>query len=301
MGTTMDNPLCEWVRGRLPLWAGVGDVAIEPDGEGDDLGVEERRSIERHLGSCASCREHRAGLAQALGALAVAAGALPVAPAGAPSLWPSLERRIAAHDSRTRSRNSRVPIGTGEQGTICADLDDERPLQRAWMQDSLGEMVKAAGLGARQGRSEWRSRDGYGRVKSGGSGGVRTGLRWMVWSGLAASVLALLVAIPAVRRQQADAESTFVANAEPVEGLLKPPSPPVLPAAESPPAPVEVIDRGIPPGELAQADPPRAPEPPPPAADHGAGNRSSGATQFRYDLDHGTPMPPDGRDAKPVY
>ena len=101
MGTTMDNSSCEWVRGRLPLCMGAGDGPDDPGDDGGDLGVEDRRTIERHLAACPGCREHRSELAGALGALAVAAGALPVVP-DAPSLWPALERRIAAHQASRR-------------------------------------------------------------------------------------------------------------------------------------------------------------------------------------------------------
>ena len=61
MGTTMDNPACEWIRGRLPLWMGAGDDLHDPDDDGGDLGIEDRRTIDRHLAACPGCREHRSG------------------------------------------------------------------------------------------------------------------------------------------------------------------------------------------------------------------------------------------------
>src|SRR5206468_8655959 len=103
MGTTMANPACEWVRARLPLWVGDGDGPTEPGDEGGDLSIEDRRSIDRHLDACPTCREHRIALEQALGALARAAAMLSVPP-DTPSLWPTLEPRIEAHDARSDAR-----------------------------------------------------------------------------------------------------------------------------------------------------------------------------------------------------
>ncbi len=93
---------------------GAGDDPDHPNAEGGDLSVQDRRSIERHLVACSSCREHRSGLTPRLEALGVAAAALPAVP-DAPSLWPELERRIAAYRSRDRSRKlkSRAAIGRG--------------------------------------------------------------------------------------------------------------------------------------------------------------------------------------------
>ena len=144
MGTTMDNPTCEWIRGRLPLGLGSGEGLDRPGGEGDDLGSDEHRAIGRHLAGCPGCRRHRSELADALGALAVAAGTVPVRP-DTPSLWPALQRRIAALPT------GGVPV---EDGADPADgpappwtsLDDDRPLRSAWMQDTLSEVAESAGL-----------------------------------------------------------------------------------------------------------------------------------------------------------
>src|SRR5262245_66313338 len=126
-GTTMDKPGCEWVRGRLPLWIGDGG---DSDDDGGDLSAEDRRAIEGHLRGCAGCRAHQAGLAGALEALAVTAGTAPAVP-DAPSLWSSLERRIAAHHPGDDPRPSRAwdPVAAG--GPVWTALDDERPLRSA--------------------------------------------------------------------------------------------------------------------------------------------------------------------------
>ena len=44
MGTTMRNPSCDWTRARLPLWGGDHDHPTVRNGDGDDLGPEDRRS-----------------------------------------------------------------------------------------------------------------------------------------------------------------------------------------------------------------------------------------------------------------
>jgi hypothetical protein len=300
MGTTMDNPTCEWVRGRLPLCMGAGDDPDDPSDEGGDLGVEDRRSIERHLGTCPVCREHRSGLSRAQEALGVAAAALPAVP-DAPSLWPALERRIATHHARDGSRKSksrgRGRDGASERERTCAVLDGDRPLRSAWMQDTLREGFEAAGLGALSDRA------GAARRRSAPSARVLQAPRVIVWAGLAASVLAVLVVVPAAWRRQAVAEARILADAAPVEGLILPsaaPEPEARQVAESAPE----DDRIAAAGQLAQAEairPPAEPTPTPAAAaDATAGTKSAAPTRFGYDLDPVTPMP-DGRDAKPVY
>ena len=88
----MSKHECERMRARLPLWVEKGDRAglADADSNSSDLTKRERREVEQHLLECASCREYRVALEQALGVLSVAASHLPVPP-GAPSLWPLLE------------------------------------------------------------------------------------------------------------------------------------------------------------------------------------------------------------------
>jgi hypothetical protein len=285
MGTMMDKSSCQWIRGRLPLWIGLSDGASEPGGE-DDLGAGDRRSIEAHLGACPACREYRSGLARALEALDLAAVSPPVVP-GASSLWPALERRIAAQHSREGSPTARVPEPLAERARLWAALDDDRPLRSAWMQDTLREMVEAAGFGARPDRS--------------GRTGRTAGERWrIVGASLAASVLALLVVMPVAWRLRAAAEARIRDNAAPVELLVRPTNSPEAgqpDLAESGPA----HDRDIPAGELAQAEPIKPPADPPSPAEAASGAKSGTPARYGYDLEIGTPMPQDGRDAKPVY
>lgn len=294
MGMTMDKSSCEWVRGRLPLWMGLGDDASDPGGDGDDLDADDRRSIEAHLGSCPACREHRAALARAFEALDLAAVALPAVP-DAPSLWPALERRIAAHHSREGSGTARPREPVAERPRVWAALDDDRPLRSAWMHDTLREVVEAAGLGARPGRS---GRAGRGRS---GAWPRAAGARWrVVGPSLAASILALLVVLPVAWRLRAAAEAKVGNNAMPLALLAGPVDPaevvgPDLPEIDA------ADDREIPAGQLAQADPIKPPADPTPTADVAAGAKPATPARFGYDLENGTPMPPDGRDAKPVY
>ena len=302
MGTTMGNPECEWVRVRLPLWVGVSDDPIEQNGEGGDLSPDDRRSIDRHLGSCLHCAQHRASLEQALGALGLAAGLLAATPAPeAPSLWPALERRTAAHKVRNRPRWLRAVHGVTERGLrVWTAFDNERPLQIAWMRDSLGEALKGAARGeltarGREDRRLWVQRP-----------------VWTVGAGVAAALLALVIVLPAAYRRAGSSQSIINANAQPLPGASIPP-PPV--EAKIPAVGNSADDPGIPPSELAQAEPIAAPEAPAPEAASASKPATATVTatapatpapapspsRWNYDLEHGTPMPPHAREAKPVY
>jgi hypothetical protein len=301
MSTTMANPTCEWVRARLPLWVGDGDDLTEPGDEGGDLSAGDRCSIDRHLGACPSCREHQVALEHALGALASAA-AVPPVPPETPALWPALEQRIEAHDARTEARWSPAVRGVVEGGLRAwVDLDDNRPLRSAWRRDSLREALELAGwCGGWVCRGAWLG-DHPSEPVAGREGSVRESHRrpgWVVGLSAAAAILAVLIGIPAAHRQAADAESTILANAAPREGWVIPPvqSEPELPVTANPSS-----DRDLPARQLAQAEPISVPEPPAAGSDGTSGSKATAPTRFGYDLEHGIPMPPDGREAKPVY
>jgi hypothetical protein len=295
MGTTMGNPECEWVRVRLPLWVGVSDDPTEPSGEGGDLSPDDRRSIERHLGSCAACGQYRAGLEQALETLGLAADALAAAPE-APSLWPALERRIAAHQARNRPRWLRTMHGVSERGLRAwTAFDSERPLRFAWMRDSLGAALKGAGLG-----------EATARGLSGQRRWVRRPARVM-GTGVAAAFLALVIGLPVAHRYQESAQSIISANAQPLPGAVVPPLPV---EAKTPAIADSANDPSNPSSELAQADPISVPEAPAteavPASKAApvtatANPAPAAPSRWNYDLEHGTPMPSYARDAKPVY
>ena len=289
MGTKMGNPTCDWVRAHLPLWVDVRDDLTERNDEGADLRLEDQQSIGGHLRICPSCRDYRASLERSSQALASVAAGLFVEP-DTPSLWPSLEQRIAAHDaglSRPWLRTPR-PVSDKRQATLSS-LDGDRPLQSAWLRDSLGEILAGSGLSRRE-SPVFHDTDANPAAQFGWSPA------WLTGSGIAAAILALLFGLPALRRQFADAETIIQANTEPIAI-----SAPVATEAEDP-APEELVDdREIPSRELAQADP--VPAPPPSAPGHEATPTAKNTTPARwnFDLEHGTPMPPDARDAKPVY
>jgi hypothetical protein len=72
---------CRWVRHRLPLLIG------------GELGIDERRKVERHLIGCLDCKGHREASNDALSALRSFAEVAP-ARVDPPSLWPALSDQI---------------------------------------------------------------------------------------------------------------------------------------------------------------------------------------------------------------
>jgi hypothetical protein len=294
MGTTMNHPACEWVRGRLPLWRGPLESAGDPDGDGDggDLDAAERRAIERHLAACTACRAHRSGLSRAFEALGAAAAAVPAGPEG-PSLWPSLERRIAAHVMAGASRPREQDAAGRLEG--CAALDAERPLRTAWMQDTLKE--------------------GFADSILGGLGEPGSSATRVLGASLAASILLLVVMAPALWRRQSAGEARIQHDSHPAAGLVQAPlarpSQAAVPPAHVAASPQRIRRhrhrRDLPAGQLAQADLNRLPAVPAPApaaaaAAAGASEPKSGTiTRIGYDLEPVTPMPPDGRDSEAVY
>ena len=275
----MGNRECEWVTARLPLWVDHGDRngPAEIDGDHGDLTARERRQIERHLVDCVLCRNHQIGLERALGALAVAASHLPVQPEG-PSLWPLLERRIANRDAGTGGRWPQVMgVHAGQSIQHLGNLDSARPLSQAWTRDTLRELL----AGRNQQKPESK------RL-------AKLVLRISV----AAAVLVTLTGVAGARRQWKNAQSTILANSAP----LPDPVPELLKIAE--PLPLETVDRDENDGsatQLAEAEPSRPLETPTLGSDAVAVPKPSPHTRFGFDLEHGTPMPRDTREAKPVY
>jgi hypothetical protein len=120
--------------------------------------------------------------------------------------------------------------------------------------------------------------------------------RWVVGLSLAAAVVTLMIGFPVLRRHRADAEFTIRANAEPIADYT---APVVRAEVELPPAEDSV--REVPASDLVQVEPLTAPEGPTPRVDAAPALKAPAALRFGYDLEHGIPMPPDARDAKPVY
>ena len=295
MGTTMDNPACEWVRGTPALVDGrsARTRTIRND-DGGDLGVEDRRSIGRHLKGCPGCRRTGPRSSRSMEALAVASGSLPIAP-DAPSLWASLEQRIAAHPSHDGSEKPPAWEPAAGRELALASLDGERPLQSAWMQDTLRELLDAAGPGALADRSGGAGRGPFMRSPRAAT------RRWRIaGASLAASVLALLVVLPASWRQRAGAEARIRENAAPVAAMVE------LPAEPQPEAPLLVEsdsedDRDIAAGQLAQSEPIH-----PLGRADARGRRHGGCQALGADAVRLRPRAWDahaarGREVKPVY
>ena len=275
----MGNRECEWVGARLPLWVDNGDCNGLAESEGDrgDLTANECHQIERHLVSCALCRHHRIALEQALGVLTVAATDLPVL-SEAPSLWPLLERRIANRGADTGHWPQVVDVLAGRSMQRWGNLDSVRPLRRAWTRDTLREML----AGRNQRKPESKRLPGL-----------------VLKISVAAAVVVTLTGIAGARRQWKTAQATILANSAP---LAKPvPVPLVIPEQ----LPLETADRDlndVSATQLAEAEPPRIAETTAASAlDAAAAPKSPPNTRFGFDLEHGTPMPRDTRDAKPVY
>jgi hypothetical protein len=270
----MGNRDCEWVGARLPLWVDQGDHNTQAEARGDrgDLTARERRQIERHLVDCATCRHHRVALEQALGALAVAATQLPVLLESS-SLWPLLERQIADRDARAARRWPRVGSRSIRP---WGSLNSVRPLQQAWTDDTLREVLS-----------------GRNRPKPESKRFLSSVLKISV----AVALLVALIGISVARQQWKTAQSIILANSVP---LADPVSVPMV--VDEPP--LEIADRDendVPVNQLAEAEPSRPTETPTSGIDAVAAPKPSPQTRFGFDLEHGTPMPPDTREAKPVY
>jgi hypothetical protein len=274
----MGNHECEWIEDRLPLWVDNGDCdgSTEVPGKRGDLTAKERQQIEQHLAGCARCQRRRLALEQALGALAVAANHVPIAP-DAPSLWPLLEQRIADRDTSGGGRWSPASgRSTARSVRPWANLDSVRPLRRAWTRDTLREML----AGSNQPTSE---------SKRFSTSLFKTGA-------VAAAVLVTLTGTWMAHRQWAIAQNMILPNSVPLADPL-----PVTAVAEEPPS--ENVDRNrddVPVNQLAEAEPPRPPETGSPRVE-AIVPKPPMHTRFGFDLEHGIPMPPDSREAKPVY
>jgi hypothetical protein len=278
MGKPMGNRECNWIHARLPLWVENAEVQGRPEAHGErgDLSLRERRLIERHLATCAKCGQYRASLDQALGALAAVATQLPVL-SEAPSLWPTLERRIAGRSVKAMSRWRKAARALGNPSVRpSGDLDGVRPLRPAWTQDTIREALAGGN----------REQPGSKRLAE-----------LFVKLSVAAAVVVAVVGLSVMRQQWKIAQSTIAANSVPLA------EPVVLSTVvDEPPQVITQQDQGdTPVNQLAEAEPPRLAEPSSPAVDAAAAPKSPPNTRFGFDLEHGTPMPPDSREPKPVY
>ncbi len=118
--------------------------------------------------------------------------------------------------------------------------------------------------------------------------------------GLAASLLVAVIGYPILNRQWLDAQSTIDANTAPLADHTVSPLPPDEELVANP-EPDETVDSGA--SQVAQIEPARAPDGPVAGMDATTTPKQPQQQQrrFGYDLEHGTPMPPDSRELKPVY
>ncbi len=279
MSNSMANRNCEWVRLRLPLYEHAADESVSPRGshDGGELGARARHRIERHVACCATCHEYRRSLGEALDVLAAAAAQTPV-DIHPPSLWPSLESRIA---SRVNVMGD-SPLVSSLSARPWNNLDDLRPLNHAWAHDSFSELSLAGSQPRKRSRS---------RIPA-----------LILTSGVAAALVAVMT-FSVLDRQWKGARTTILTNRAPL------PEPAVLlsPVDTETESSAPIVDRSsaeTAANQLAEAELPRPVEVSPPGASEPAAAAASKGTprgRFGFDLDHGTPMPPDSRDAKPVY
>jgi hypothetical protein len=114
---------------------------------------------------------------------------------------------------------------------------------------------------------------------------------------LTAAVLGLLIGLLPLHRQAADRTPTLPTDTPPRIDQVQLSVP-----IETEAATADVKDkRRISPRELAQAEPIPTPEAPASGGDGTPAHKTKVPTRFGYDLEHGTPMPPDSRDSKLVY
>jgi hypothetical protein len=291
----MDHSSCQWVRQWLPLLVEDGDAAAR---DGADLSAAEQSRIRRHLADCASCRDYRSRLTDVLSVLSGVAAEMPLE-RDAHSLWPDLEARLLRHQVQPSGRWRRWAsilsaraVGNAanrlcqEAGLVLGEL----PLRLAWGRDSLQERVRLI-------------------TESGGPAAFALARLAVGMSVLA--LMSLTIAVLA-HRQRSRAEAEMVENAQSIPNMdwersfTWPRLPEVPAVAKSDPAPSAVV-----PDMLAQADasPTRealasaASPPARPASAPVAPSTSSlpTASSYDFDLEQGTPMPPETRGGKPAY
>ena len=302
-GMMMGRSSCDWVRAWLPL------LVDDSDGlacESNDLNAEDRRLIEQHLAECSSCRQHQAALEEAISVLSIAAADMAVE-LRTPSLWPKLEERIQRHQEQSRSRWLRTLRAICPEGIrttadrffcCCGHLRSNLPLQLAWTRDSLGDFLANRAwpvFSSRRSRLGSTFRFVTPRVGFGFS--------------LAVAGMIMLLLVVVMQRRQTQAEARIAADTAPLPSMQ-------LPLPELPEASEDVVtatssstvSRASKSLSLATSAVPAA------AASMGqittaktastittATATATSAPRYDFDLEHGTPMPPETRADKPTY
>jgi Putative zinc-finger len=302
-GMIMGRSSCDWVHDWLPLLVDNSDgLACE----GNDLNAEDRCLIEQHLAECPSCRQHQAALEEAVSVLSIAAADVTAA-LRTPSLWPRLEERIERDQKQSRSRWLRTLRAICPEGIRvtadrfycgCGQFHSNLPLQLAWTRDSLGDFLANRAWSVFSSR---RSRPGTTfRLVT-----PRVGFGFSL--AVAGMVLFLLVVV--TQRRQTQSEARIAAD------TASPPSM-QLPLSEMPEASEDVVTATSSSTVSRASDSLSLASPAVPAAAASMGQiataktastittttaTATSAPRYDFDLEHGTPMPPETRAAKPAY
>lgn len=302
-GTIMGCPSCDWVRDWLPLLVDDGDgLACE----GNDLNAEHRCRIEQHLVECPSCRQHQAALEKALSILSLAATDMTPG-MRMPSLWPELEERIKLHQEHSRSSwlsTLRAICPEGIRITAdrfccgCTQLHSNLPLQLAWTRDSLGDfLAKRLQSLAMSGRAcpGENSRSVTARIGFGLS--------------LATAGMVLLLLVVLMQHRQIQPEVQITADLAPLPSMQ-------LPLTGLPESSEDVVTSTSSSTISRASDSPALASSAVPADAASMGQvatarsastittttaTATSAPRYDFDLEHGTPMPPETRAAKPAY
>ncbi|MGA9925930.1 MAG: hypothetical protein WBQ29_21220, partial [Isosphaeraceae bacterium] len=246
-------------------------------------------------------RQHQAALEEAISVLSLAAADM-AAGLRTPSLWPKLEERIQRHQEQSRSKwlwTLRAICPEGIRITAnrffcgCGHLRSNLPLQLAWTRDSLGDFLANRAWPVFSSR---RSRLG------------RT-FRFVtprVGFGLAVAGMVMFLVVVVMQRRQTQAEARIAADTAPLPSMQ-------LPLPELPEASEDVVtatssstvSRASKSLSLATSAVPAA------AASMGqiataktastVTTTATSAPRYDFDLEHGTPMPPETRTDKPTY
>lgn len=301
-GMIMGRPSCDWVHQRLPL------LVDDSDGlgcEDNDLGAEDRCLIERHLTECSHCRQHQADLEKAISVLSIAAAE--TTGLRSPSLWARLEERIQCHQEQSRpgwlrSLHAICPEGIRILADRflygCGQFSSNIPLQRAWTRDSLGDF-----LANRSWRVFSSKRVHPGRAFR--SVIPRLGLSF----GLAAVGMVLLLLFVAAQRRQTQVENQIAADTAALPRMQ-------LPLPELPEASEDVVtatssatvSRASNSQSLATSAAPLAAVSMGQVATAKTASTittttatATSAPRYDFDLENGTPMPPETRSSKLAY
>jgi hypothetical protein len=328
----MNGATCRWVCERLPLFVEERDDLSADQGS---LGAEACERIGRHLAACEDCRARESALAEVVSVLGAVAGDVP-AEAGVGSLLPGVSEQIRWHEEQSRSAWARLWRVLGISGLLgvrprplraYASLRCERPLQLAWLRDSLRERLAEPLALVRMAPAACR-RD------------MRPpAFRLDLGAGLAIAGMLLFAFVLAgsVHQRRFQAQSQIAANAAPIPGMGMGMGVPRMDAAPVPdllaaetmtrtednradepiqtpraaqPEPLAVALASAPaahagsspvfkPAGIAAPPGTAAPAATPSAVASSAG--SSPAPRYDFDLEHGTPMPPETRGGKPAY